>query len=161
VIKTIERRNSTDTERNFEFLSRGSGVQEYVFPTTEEDRGGYGVSFLFIKHNRVHEFQDVIKVPWTNKELAIRYGTFRDKTLPGSEETWTLTIEGSKGEKVATELLAGMYDASLDEFTPHQWQKPFIWMSYMGRIQWNSWIGRLPLSLQEITIKTLKKITIS
>jgi uncharacterized protein YfaS (alpha-2-macroglobulin family) len=141
VIKTIERRNSTDTERNFEFLSRGSGVQEYVFPTTEEDRGGYGVSFLFIKHNRVHEFQDVIKVPWTNKELAIRYGTFRDKTLPGSEETWTLTIEGSKGEKVATELLAGMYDASLDEFTPHQWQKPFIWMSYMGRIQWNSWIA--------------------
>jgi hypothetical protein len=38
-------------------------------------------------------------VPYTNKELTIAYETFRDKTLPGSEEKWKVKISGYKGEK--------------------------------------------------------------
>jgi hypothetical protein len=55
-------------------------------------------------------------VPWTNKKLDITFASFRSKLLPGQEEEWQVKIAGSKGEKVAAELLAGMYDASLDVF---------------------------------------------
>lgn len=137
VIQTIEKPGRAGNKREYHLFSRGSGVNRYTFPVTEADRGGFGVSFLFVKDNRIHQYQDAIDVPWTNKELNITYGTFRDKTLPGNEETWTLNVAGSKGEKMVTELLAGMYDASLDEFRRHQWQKPAIWWNYSGRAGWN------------------------
>jgi uncharacterized protein YfaS (alpha-2-macroglobulin family) len=68
-----------------------------------------------------------VNVPWTNKDLHIEYETFRDKTLPGSKETWKVKISGYKKEKVAAEMLASMYDASLDQFHYHRWQKPYWW----------------------------------
>ena len=71
-----------------------------------------------------------INVPWTNKDLTIEYATYREKTLPGSEEKWKLKISGYKNEKVAAEMLASMYDASLDQFYPHGWDEPYIWPYY-------------------------------
>jgi len=41
---------------------------------------------------------------------------------PGDEETWTITVDGEKQEKVNAELVLSMYDASLDAFVPHQWR---------------------------------------
>ena len=88
----------------------------------EADRGGFHVGGWYIKNNRYYSFEENINVPWTNKELKISLGTFRDKMLPGSEQEWTLKISGSKKEKVSSELLSTMYDASLDAFKPHSWQ---------------------------------------
>ncbi|HMJ48096.1 MAG TPA: MG2 domain-containing protein, partial [Ferruginibacter sp.] len=51
----------------------------------EDDRGGLMLNYVFIQHNRVYSGSEYIAVPWNNKELAISYETFRDKTLPGSE----------------------------------------------------------------------------
>ena len=113
--------------------------KRYDFTATEADRGGYGANFFFVKHNRFFYHGDVIQVPWTNKDLTIEYSTFRDKTLPGSEERWTVKISGYKKDAVAAEMLAGMYDASLDQFRPHQWNKPQIWPVYSNMRQW-SWI---------------------
>lgn len=76
-------------------------------------------------------------MPWSNKELRITYETFRDKTLPGSEEKWKLKISGYKNEKVAAEMLASMYDASLDQFRPHSWSLPDIWNNYSLSNNWN------------------------
>ena len=76
-------------------------------------------------------------MPWSNKELKIDYATFRDKTLPGSNEKWTIKISGAKGDKVAAEMLASMYDASLDQFKLHQWIKPEIWPQYVKATSWN------------------------
>ncbi len=69
--------------------------------------------------------------------MNIEYATFRDKTLPGSEEKWKVKISGYKNEKVAAEMLASMYDASLDQFKPHSWTKPGIWPVYARLFAWN------------------------
>src|SRR5690606_22503298 len=128
--------NSRDTTR--QIFSLNSGIHEFTFAAEEEDRGGFGVSYLFVKDNRVYTFQDVIQVPWSNKQLSLHLATFRDKTLPGSNETWTLKVAGSKGEKVAAELLASMYDASLDEFVKHQWAVPAIWPVFNSHLSWET-----------------------
>ena len=95
---------------------------------------------MFVKHNRFYQLNQTISVPWTNKDLAIEYATYRDKTLPGSEEKWKIKITGYKKEKVAAEMLASMYDASLDQFAPHSWNEPSIWPYYYNR---NSWSGNM------------------
>jgi len=42
----------------------------------------------------------------------------------GQSEEWRIKIAGPKGEKVAAEMVAAMYDASLDAFRPHAWTFP-------------------------------------
>src|SRR5689334_14634691 len=91
---------------------------------------------MFIKHNRYYQLNQTINVPWSNKDLAIEYATYRDKTLPGSEERWKLRITGYKNEKLAAELLASMYDASLDQFYYHGWSEPSIWPSFYNTTNW-------------------------
>ena len=98
---------------------------------------------MFIKHNRFYQLNQTINIPWTNKELTVEYATYRDKTLPGSEEKWKLKISGYKKEKVAAEMLASMYDASLDQFVSHNWSTPSIWPSYYNGRSWNGSVNFL------------------
>src|SRR5690606_5170462 len=81
---------------------------------SEKDKGGIAYYFCYVYNNRVYRSDYKISVPWTDKELKIEWATHRDKLLPGAQEEWTMTIKGHNKEKVAAELLAGMYDASLD-----------------------------------------------
>ncbi len=98
----------------------------FEVPISEADRGGISVNYAFVKHNRVYNSMENFGIPWSNKELDITYNTFRDKLLPGAAEKWSIKVAGKKGEKVAAEMLASMYDASLDQF------KPFSWSSLSG-----------------------------
>ncbi len=74
----------------------------------------------------------VIRVPWSNKDLQVELKTWRDKLEPGDEETWTITVHGQKGEQVTAEMLLSMYDASLDAFIPHQWSMSLYPSMYSG-----------------------------
>ena len=95
------RQDSFGATSNFSLINLNNEKKTFEFSATEADRGGYGVSYFFVKDNRFYQFADVIKVPWTTKDLKIEYATFRDKTLPGSEEKWKVKITGYKNEKVA------------------------------------------------------------
>ncbi|SEW00294.1 alpha-2-macroglobulin family protein [Chitinophaga arvensicola] len=106
-----------------------NGVKKMEFPITESERGGIGVNYVFVKDNRIFTANANITVAWDNKELQVKLGTHRDKLLPGEKEKWTAQISGYKNEKVAAEMLASMYDASLDEFVTHNWALPYIYPS--------------------------------
>lgn len=90
--------------------------QKFSFPIIESYRGS--MSFYFTTF-RLEEYVSITKsvyVPFSNKELKIEFETFRNKLLPGQEETWKIKLSGPKSEKVAAEMVATMYDASLDAF---------------------------------------------
>lgn len=108
---------------------------------TEADRGGAAVSYITVKENRVYQQAAQVYVPWSNKDLNITWETHRDKLLPGQKETWTMVVSGAKKEKVAAEMLAGMYDASLDAFKPHQWSIGNLFPSVNNRVYWYNNIG--------------------
>ena len=129
--------NNIPSVMDYSFIKLNNEKRKFNYLLTERDRPGYGVGWMFIKHNRFYQLNQTISMPWTNKELSIEYATYRDKTLPGSEEKWKLRITGLKKEKVAAEMLASMYDASLDQFVQHNWYKPSIWPSYYMRSNWS------------------------
>lgn len=119
-----------DVERVGGNLSRSawnevSDWTDISFPIRETDRGGIQVRMAGVKYNRFYSENEFYTVPWTNKELNMTFETFRDKLKPGQKESWRIKITGSKGEKVAAEMLASMYDASLDAFVPHSWSNGF------------------------------------
>jgi len=90
-------------------------------PITEDMRGGLSVHFSMVHQYRFYQETMAITVPWDNKELELKWSTFRNKLLPGQKEEWRLTVSGKNGEKVMAEMLAGMYDASLDVFRANSW----------------------------------------
>jgi len=118
-------------EYRFVMLNRNTNTLE--LPVGEDDRGGFGVSHAFVKHNRFFASNDIVRVPWSNKDLQVVFSSFRDKVEPGAKEKWTIQVKGDKGEKVAAEALLSMYDASLDQFLPHSWQRPQLFQTYPVR----------------------------
>ena len=59
-----------------------------------------------------------LAVPWDDKELTVEFATFRDKLAPGRRESFRVTVKDApaagRSEAGAAELLASMYDRSLD-----------------------------------------------
>jgi uncharacterized protein YfaS (alpha-2-macroglobulin family) len=104
-------------------------------PIEESHRGNISIHLCFIKNNRSYTVNENITVPFTNKKLEISFETFRNKLMPGQKEEWKINIKGSKGEKLAAELLASMYDASLDAFKPHYWDFS-ITNSFFASLNW-------------------------
>lgn len=154
-----DKQNTTE----YSFLTLNNQKQTFSFNTTEADRGGFGVGWMFIKHNRFYQQDQTIQVPWTNKDLNIEYVSFRDKTLPGSDEKWKVKISGNKKEKLAAEMLASMYDASLDQFYPHSWNKPYVWSNFYSNTRWNensnfSTVSSQTKYVQETESKNLYKV---
>jgi hypothetical protein len=105
-----------------EWSEEGRTQQVFRMPIEEKHRGGISVVVFQVAMNRLHQLQRVVEVPWTNKELKLRWEHMVSKLEPGAKETWTAVIEGPGGEAAAAEMVATLYDASLDAFAPHSFQ---------------------------------------
>ncbi len=99
---------------------RDSGVIE--LPVGADDRGGFTARLTAIRDHQLLVFEESIAVPWDDRRLEVRFASFRDRMAPGGRETWSVEVSSSDGralEPGAAELLAYMYDRSLDLFAPH------------------------------------------
>jgi hypothetical protein len=121
-----------------EFIRLSNAQQLISIPILESHRGNLDVFFTSFKHGRSYTDRSTIYIPFSNKELSFEFETFRDKLLPGQKEEWKIKIKGPKGEKVAAELLAAMYDASLDEFAQNYYNLSVFNANYSNRY-WSSY----------------------
>ncbi|MCB9360796.1 MAG: hypothetical protein H6587_04100 [Flavobacteriales bacterium] len=120
-----------------EWISLNKEMKKIRIPIEEKHRGNLSLHFTFVKDNRSYSYNPMIYVDYTNKKLDIEFETFRNKLLPGQQEEWKIKLKGPKGEKVAAEMLAAMYDASLDEFRANNWYFN-IYGSYYNRLNWQN-----------------------
>lgn len=91
-IRVVERRIDPVTKAWFPLPT----YNDKSIKITEADRGGIYMHFMTAYNNRFHQSQHLIQVPWSNKDLNVKLTTWRDKLEPGDEETWTMTVKGSK-----------------------------------------------------------------
>jgi len=106
----------------FERKLLGSGPQVIEIPVGEDRRGGFSAQLVTLRDHQLMSFGERILVPWDDRELKVEFATFRDRLRPGAEETWRVTVRGAEGELLeagAAEVLAYMYDRSLDIFASH------------------------------------------
>ncbi len=111
---------------------RGKILQSYWTPArttqsvieqgvTEAMRGGFTVRVTMVRENRAYLETQNIEVPWTNKQLQVKWEHFVSKLKPGGEESWSAIITGPQAKQAVAEMVAAMYDASLDAYLPHNW----------------------------------------
>lgn len=96
--------------------------KETIFiPISQKDVGGFSVHYSFAAFNYFQSGTLDISVLAPSTKLEIETMVFRDHLQVGQEETWSFQINGPKGKAVSAELLASMYDTSLDQFKSHSW----------------------------------------
>ena len=103
------------------WITLDDNIQEISYKVTEADRGGLTLTTAFVKENSYQLSNRHVFVPYDNLDLDVSLATVRDKLNPGGEETWTVNVKDYQGKPLEAALLAGMYDASLEEFAHHYW----------------------------------------
>ncbi|MGK0362690.1 MAG: hypothetical protein ACI9U2_005011, partial [Bradymonadia bacterium] len=104
-------------------------------PVTEADRGGIGLTLQGVHDHQSVRLTQSVRVPWDDRALDVSFGTFRDLLRPGQKETWTIKVKSLRpqsGPNLATEVLAYMYDKSLDIFGPHSPPSPLSLLPWRG-----------------------------
>jgi hypothetical protein len=101
-------------------LVAADSPQLLEFAIGDEDRGGLALRLRQLRDHQWMEESRAIDVPWDDRRLEVSFSSFRDRLRPGGRETWRVAVKGDDGAAVAAaELLAYMYDRSLDVFAPH------------------------------------------
>ncbi|HPS12916.1 MAG TPA: alpha-2-macroglobulin family protein, partial [Prolixibacteraceae bacterium] len=124
------------------WLNPGSEVCEIRIPIKEQYRGGFAVQFFQIAGGQAYQYFTEVNVPYTNKMLDISFTSFRNKLLPGEKEQWLVNIKNKNGEKETAEMLATLYDASLDNFALLNWENTFYRNKFNFWYKWNMAVNR-------------------
>ncbi len=137
-----------ETGRAFvQWVHRGKVLQEFwtdpnrtqvplEFTPTEEHRGGLQLIVGYVRDNRAYIDSRTVSVPWTTKQLTVKWERFVSKLQPGQKETWTAVISGPDAKSAAAEMVATLYDASLDAFAPHSFTSGFGTF-YQDYLRWS------------------------
>jgi hypothetical protein len=122
------------------WLIMNNNIRTFSIPFATKHRSGVTVDFTFVRDEQVFQHTVRITEKIIEKKLTPKLTVFRDKLLPGEAATWTVNIPEVAAKGKIAELLAGMYDASLDELKPHQWQfNPVYRRGFPGSYNWISY----------------------
>lgn len=96
-------------------------IETFKITMPTDQTKGLTVSFTFIKEGEMYSELVTIHRKQPDRKLTIKPTTFRDHLIPGQRETWTFTILDADSNKVKAEVLASMYDFSLDQIQKSDW----------------------------------------
>jgi hypothetical protein len=115
----------------------------------EEHRGGFSIRAWLVRDGRLHLQTLTVDVPWTNKQLSVAWERFTRRVEPAAQEVWRAKIKaGGAGDPAAAEMVATLYDQSLDALAAHDWPNG---LANLFRREWDSRVnafsnGGLPLN---------------
>jgi uncharacterized protein YfaS (alpha-2-macroglobulin family) len=99
--------------------------QQVKQAVTEAMRGGFTVRVTMVRENRAYMATHHVNVPWSNKNLTVKWEHFVSKLEPNRKETFTALITGHDAKRAVAEMVATLYDESLDQYLPHNWMARF------------------------------------
>ncbi len=111
-------------------------ICSFSYPYKEEYGKGIIVSFGFVKEGKLYSRTVNIKKPLVDRNLKLKWEVFRDKLRPGQQEEWKLTVKLPQGTPADAEMLALMYDASLDKIWKYKQQ---LKLTYPSDYSIKSW----------------------
>lgn len=104
-----------------EFLQLSDQVKHFSIPYSEQYGNTLCLMLSFVKEGKFFNNQIEIHKIQANKDLIIQTKVFRDQLQPGQKENWEFIIRDHQGLPVTAEILAVLYDQSLDQFLKNNW----------------------------------------
>jgi len=106
------------------------------FPYKEVYGKGVSVQLTFVKNGQLHSSRVELRKPQPDRTLDMKWEVFRDCLRPGQEEEWKLVIKTPQGLPAAAEMLATMYDASLDKLFKRYQSLGVYYNYYLPYLAW-------------------------
>ena len=102
-------------------IRQSDAITTRAFKYKPEYGEGILATYAWVKNGKLHRNAFSIAKPLPDKTIKTEWVTFRDRLEPGQEETWTLRLKGPDGKPAQAQLLAVLYDKSLDQIKAHSW----------------------------------------
>ena len=117
-------------------ISFSDSILTFRYTYQEAYGDGLRCNFAYLKNGELCVRHLYIKKPRPDKALQLKWKTFRDKLQPGQQETWTLSILRPDGGPADAQLMATMYDASLDKLVSHDWRFGLNFVRSFPNVSW-------------------------
>ncbi len=111
--------------------------------------------FYFVKDGSMYKHRQTLKAGRPSKQLRMEWTSFRDGLQPGTEETWRLRVVTTDGRPTSAQVMATLYDASLEGKFPHQWSVPYKYCGSWVYYSFNDYDGNY------FSLRTQKKVETS
>ena len=110
-------------------VERSNQLINRKFNYKDEYENGLLLTYAWVKNGKCYTHSTTIQRPMPDKKLKLEWATFRDRLTPGQKEEWTLTIKDADGKPVSANMMATLYDQSLDQLYKHKWPfTPYMWI---------------------------------
>lgn len=132
-------------------------------PYKKEYGDGVVATFAFVKHGEHYQRTQALRLTLPDRQLRWQWTSFRDRLHPGDREQWTLRLTTPDGTPAAANLMAVVYDASLDLLAPHHWQLNLARYHRLRQCKWSThspynWTyasEQLPFTMKSYTSRDL------
>ena len=104
------------------WISFSNEIKTFEIPFKEAYGSGVNVRFTFMKDEQLFTESITLKRKVIEKKLTPSLNVFRNQLHPGEKAAWTITIPETANKNRDSELMVGMYDASLEVLRPHSWR---------------------------------------
>ena len=117
---------TTGNYQNQLFLEQTSHLENnqvvVKIPLNKEFQNNVKIGFQSIFENEVFNESLSIDLKTPESKLEFSVASFRNKIDPGSSENWSFKLS-ALNTKSESEIMASMYDSSLDQFATQQWKE--------------------------------------
>lgn len=104
-----------DTLLERKWITLNNENRLFTLPYKPEYKDGVTLMLTYVKDEKFFAFSPDLLVKKESKELNVKLDVFRDKIRPGANEEWRILVKDEAGKPALAEILAGMYDFSLDQ----------------------------------------------
>lgn len=102
-------------------IDQSNALTTRQFTYKEEYGDGILLTCAWVRNGKLYAHRAEIRKPLPDKKLRMQWTTFRDRLTPGQKEEWTLHIAKPDSKPAIAQLMAVLYDKSLDDIRSHQW----------------------------------------
>lgn len=92
-----------------------------TFDYKEAYGDGAVLCLAMVRHGQLYEESVSVEKPKPDKRLLLRWTSFRSRLTPGQQEEWRVQITRPDGTPADAQMMACLYDASLDALVKNTW----------------------------------------
>lgn len=130
-------------------------MKSFRLPYKKEYGKAVRIIWGFMKQGQWYQKEKVYTYVVPEKQLKLKWETFRDKLRPGDKEEWILSIADKDGKPVDARMLATMYDSALDAIRPYSWKFSLQYPRYTPYVRIDA---NLTSPIEIYWKKTLEKV---